>query len=97
MDRGYVRIKVGAGHPLAIAGWVREHRLVLYRAIGPGTHPCHHCGEFVEWGNTLEVDHLNHDRQDNRPDNLRPACRGCQNAHRRIGLRKNGGRPPEAT
>jgi len=44
---------------------VRLHRAELYDAIGPGMHPCHHCGDLVEWGITLEVDHLDHNRQNN--------------------------------
>jgi 5-methylcytosine-specific restriction endonuclease McrA len=89
---GYVREKVG-DHPLAVVGWVRQHRAVLYDAIGPGTHPCHNCGTPVTWGATLEIDHINHTREDNRPENLRPACRSCQNAHKQKALLKNAGRP----
>jgi 5-methylcytosine-specific restriction endonuclease McrA len=63
----------------------------MYDTIGPGTHPCHGCGRPVTWGTTLEVDHINHAREGNRPVNLRVACRACQNAHRGIGVRKNTG------
>lgn len=86
-DRGWVRVKTGPGHPLAIDGWAREHRLVLYDQIGPGAHRCYRCGVTVEWGSTLEVDHLNRDRGDNRVANLAAACRACQNANRQLGLR----------
>ncbi len=79
---GYIRIKA-PDHPLADRGWVREHRAVLYTTIGPGPHTCHRCGDTVEWGTTLEVDHLDHNRHNNQPTNLAPACRTCQNSHRR--------------
>jgi hypothetical protein len=93
VDRaGYVREK-RPDHPLAQAGWVRLHRAVLFDALGPGEHPCWRCGNPVAWGAGLEPDHIDHDRQNNQLANLRPACRGCQNAHRRIGLRKNRGSP----
>jgi 5-methylcytosine-specific restriction endonuclease McrA len=92
---GYVREK-RPGHPLACAGWVRLHRAVLFDAIGPGTHPCFNCGEPVTWGATLEVDHINHTREDNRLENLRVACRACQNAHKQNALRKNAGAREQA-
>jgi 5-methylcytosine-specific restriction endonuclease McrA len=89
---GYVRIRVD--HPLAVDGWVREHRAVLFAAIGDGEHPCYRCGTVVAWGTTLEVDHLDRDRRNNSVQNLAPACRGCQNRNRgRWGLRKKGGAP----
>jgi hypothetical protein len=89
---GYVREK-RPDHPLAQAGWVRLHRAVLYDALGPGEHPCWRCGTPVAWGAGLEPDHIDRDRLDNQLANLRPACRACQNRHRRIGLRKNRPRP----
>lgn len=77
------------GHPAAPKGArvVREHRVVLYDLIGPGTHPCHWCGKPVTWGETLVVDHLNDIRTDNAPANLVPACQGC-NIHRRDAERR---------
>ncbi len=80
-NHGYIRIKA-PDHPLALVGWVREHRLVLFDVLGPGAHACHRCGELVEWGRDLEVDHLDRDRQNNRVENLRVACRTCQNQNR---------------
>jgi 5-methylcytosine-specific restriction endonuclease McrA len=78
---GYVRIKL-PDHPLSIQGWVREHQLVLFDAIGAGIHPCHYCGVEIEWGSTLEVDHVDRDRGHNAVGNLVPACRLCNNARR---------------
>lgn len=72
------------GHPLAHAsGKVYEHRLVLWEAIGPGWHACHHCQRPVSWDHgkghpdTLQVDHLNNYGDDNRPENLAPSCLDC--------------------
>jgi hypothetical protein len=77
--KGYVHRKV-PDHPLANNGcWVREHRRVLFDAIGPGRHRCYYHDHVVEWGVDLHVDHLNRDRQDNRLENLVPACVGGNN------------------
>ena len=75
------------GHPLAHRGAVREHRKVLYDAVGPGPHECHWnetygCGRIsLEWGglqgDSLCVDHLDHDRTNNAPENLVPSCIAC--------------------
>lgn len=74
---GYVKLK-RAGHPVAeSSGWVYEHRMVLFDAIGPGSHPCHHCGETVTWGVDLEADHLDYDRANNDQANLVQSCHPC--------------------
>lgn len=72
-------------HPLADSnGIVPEHRLVLYEKIGPGAHPCHWCARTVYWNGepALVADHLNFLHDDNRPDNLVPACSPCN--HQRM-------------
>jgi hypothetical protein len=71
------------GHPAAADnGHVYVHRMVLFDAIGPGTHPCHWCERPVtwfvtDWATRLVVDHVNEDRLDNRVENLVPACNRC--------------------
>jgi hypothetical protein len=92
-DRRRYRSCSRPGHPLASRnGSVLEHRAVLYDAIGPGPHPCHHCGTPVDWHTSdrsaqLEVDHLNHTADDNRRENLVPSCRSCN--RRRSGVRRH--------
>lgn len=55
--RGYVRIKA-PGHPEAgVNNWALEHRVVAHDTFGPIPEGFH-------------VHHRNHDKQDNRPENL---------------------------
>lgn len=72
-------------HPLASAsGYVKQHRRVLYDAIGPGAHPCHWCKKPIQWKTSGEqspesliVDHLDHDGHNNAIENLVPSCPRC--------------------
>jgi hypothetical protein len=81
---GYWNVK-RPGHPLAgDLGWVREHRVVLYDAIGSGEHACHWCSRTVSWERIypghpdgLVVDHLDEDPSNNDPSNLVPSCAPC--------------------
>ena len=87
MPGGYIRIKQ-PDHPLADrAGWVAEHRAVLFDDIGPGPMNCELCGVGVTW-ETVHVDHIDETRDNNVRSNLRPTCNAC-NTQR--------GRAPEHT
>lgn len=75
---GYVQAPIYPDHPLyAGSPNIMQHRLVLFDKIGYGPHQCHWCQEHINWGNGLEVDHLDWDRQNNDPDNLVAACSPC--------------------
>ena len=76
---GYVKLLI-PGHPLADSdGLVMEHRKVMYDMLGPGPQTCFWCGVTLEWPKAV-VDHLNEDKQDNRPENLVVACNNCNRA-----------------
>lgn len=87
---GY-RVRYAPKHPLATAnGKVLDHRRVLYAKIGPGEHRCHWCGTSINWDESwpvdagaLVVDHVDHQRANNDPDNLVPSCFWC-NRDRRV-------------
>jgi hypothetical protein len=73
---GYVIVKA-ADHPLAYkTGSVYEHRKVAYDKYGPGPHSCNWCDTELEW-TEIQVDHLNWDRQNNTPENLKISCQPC--------------------
>lgn len=99
---GYRRVNAAVDHPLSDSyGHVLEHRLILWEKVGSADQMCHWCGRTVSWllpqpnqSGRLVADHVNGDRLDNHPENLVPACRGC-NANRdrvRDSLGRFGGR-----
>lgn len=72
------RIIRDPSHPLSDRrGRVYEHRAVLFNIVEGRRVPCFWCGKPLEWLTNLFVDHLNHDRHDNRSTNLVPSCNGC--------------------
>lgn len=84
LAKKYYRMTHDPNHPLAfIDGRVAVHRKNLYDSVCGSRLPCFWCGMPLEWGEDLFVDHKNHDRHDNRPENLVPSCNNC-NAGRTI-------------
>lgn len=75
------------GHPLAPpSALVLVSRVNLYAKIGGGIHECHWCKRKLQWGhgsagrpatNCIVVDHLDNDVNNDAPENLVPACNGC--------------------
>lgn len=80
------RRKYRPGHPLADSyGVVSVSRLTLFDKLGGSDPQCHWCYEQLSWSEgTALADHLNGNPADDRPENLVPACRGC-NANREMG------------
>ncbi|WP_082167396.1 HNH endonuclease [Methylobacterium aquaticum] len=80
---GYVIVSGRQGHPASgDHGRAYEHRIVLYDEIGPGWHNCYWCDRPVSWDvkkgdDKLVVDHVDGDKQNNSPSNLKPSCHAC--------------------
>lgn len=77
-SHGYL-VKAVDDHPLETPGshgYVYEHRVVFYQTFGAGPFECHHCGGRVTWDD-MHVDHLNDEKDDNRPENLVASCARC--------------------
>lgn len=76
---GYVRVAAPA-HPMSDkAGWVYEHRKVMYDQLGPGPQACYWCGLTLSWEDVV-IDHLNEIKDDNSPRNLVVSCNDCNRA-----------------
>lgn len=73
---GYITL-YKPGHPLANkTKCVFEHRFVMWPIVGPDCRPCELCDLPQTWA-TCHVDHIDENRQNNSPENLRILCRGC--------------------
>lgn len=91
----YLKVYAGTDIPEPISMPCRRayvHRVVLWRTIGWGPHPCHWCGVMLEWQpgfGGITGDHLNGDTKDNSPANLVASCSACNRirAHGVLDLR----------
>lgn len=56
-------------------GYVYEHRFVYFNS-DYSVDKCELCSKDINW-NTLHIDHKDEDVTNNKLENLRPLCRGC--------------------
>lgn len=64
-------------HELADStGYVYEHRFVSYVKNNGIIDGCEICGKKITW-ETCHIDHVDTDVTNNKPDNLRQLCSGC--------------------
>lgn len=76
---GYL-VENNPSHPLAQKnGDVYQHRRVYYDEHGEGPFLCKWCGVEVTW-TTLNIDHLNDCKNDNKLSNLAATCGPCNTA-----------------
>lgn len=66
-------------HPLSQkGGYVFEHRAVMYERHGDELPPCDFCGAESNWASrSTHIDHIDEDKSNNAPGNLRVLCNGC--------------------
>lgn len=72
---GYSKIR-RVGHPLAIDGYVYKHRFIAYLKYGGVISSCAMCGADIGW-DSCHIDHIDCNRLNNSPENLRPLCNSC--------------------
>ena len=87
-SEGYIQIKE-PNHILANSrGYVYEHRYIYYEQVSKEITECEMCGTSIGWGNA-HIDHIDENRKNNSPKNLRPLCNGC-NTWRNRDSKKEG-------
>lgn len=75
-SEGYL-LHFNPSHPLAQAkGYVYVQREVAWAKYGPGDHPCSLCGVVLSWPR-IHADHIDDDRLNNEPGNIRILCISC--------------------
>lgn len=75
-QEGYVLVDV-PGHPLSDGrGYVYEHRHTYYEKISSSPSECAMCRRSISW-ESLHIDHIDCDKSNNDPENLRAVCRPC--------------------
>ncbi len=73
---GYYKV-YAPEHPLANKdGYVYEHRFVFYNIKAKNVSNCELCDSSINW-KSLHIDHVDNDVTNNKVDNLRALCRGC--------------------
>ena len=85
---GYLLV-YAPNHPLKTGHSPRvyEHRMVYYEHHGEGPFNCYHCGKHQSW-DTMHVDHLDGDTQNNEITNLVCSCPTCNQKRGRWKMRR---------
>lgn len=74
--QGYVML-YKPNHPLATKnGLIREHRYVAYEKYKREEIKCEICNKSLTW-ESLHVDHIDENKENNNASNLRILCRAC--------------------
>lgn len=76
---GGYKVLMIPGHPLAQNdGSIFEHRVVVFGLVGWNIPPCSFCGADSDWfSRKTHIDHIDKDRSNNAPENLRVLCNPC--------------------
>lgn len=79
-SNGYL-LNYAPDHPLSRGDHPRvyQHRVVYYERHGAGPFDCHWCQRQVTW-ETMHVDHVDDDKQNNDISNLVASCPACNQA-----------------
>lgn len=83
-EDGYVLVKA-PNHPLSgKKGFVFEHRKVVFSKFGWDLPPCEFCGRESDWNSrATHIDHIDENKSNNKPENLRVLCNPCNVARSR--------------
>ena len=73
---GYSLVYVGPHHLKTNNGYLFEHRKVVFDKYGVNLPDCELCSKKLNW-ETCHVDHIDNNRKNNDPSNLRPLCSTC--------------------
>ncbi|MCD5996495.1 HNH endonuclease [Pseudomonas sp. CDFA 602] len=86
-SHGYL-LNYAPDHPLSRGNHPRvyQHRVVYYEHHGAGPFDCHWCQRPVTW-ETMHVDHVDDDKQNNDISNLVASCPSCNQARGRWKIR----------
>jgi len=62
-------------------GLIREHTVVAYAKYGDTLPNCELCDKELYWGGrSTHIDHMDNNKSNNNPENLRPLCNGCNSS-----------------
>lgn len=78
-SRGYILLYMPHHKLASKRGVIREHTVVAYEKYGDSLPDCELCGKPLSWGmgRSMHIDHIDNQKGNNDPSNLRPLCNGC--------------------